>query len=202
MDHAMKYKDSLSPEKLATVKFWAVFRKLVALGLSPNEHEFESALTKAHEMLLEKGYAVRDIPSPIKYDPGFTWRVAKRLNSQKRPKPVVEVAAKTMFDELKIKRRNRAREDYLAQRTLDAILEWKDRDWWSIKELCAKMPTDAGQVRSETGMRYMFSTYIAPTLRTMGYQLANWQHYHKGQHKTRAEKKAHLAHYKLIPMEK
>jgi hypothetical protein len=201
MDHAMKYTDRLTAEELATVKFWAVFRKLVALGLSPNEHESERALTKAHEMLHENGYTVSNIPPPIKNDPGFTWRVKKRLSSQKQTKPV-NLAAKTMFDGLKIKRRNRAREDDLAQRTLDAILEWKDRDWWSIRELCAKMPTDAGQIRSETGMRYMFSTYIAPTLRTMGYKLANWQDHHKGQHKSRAEKKAHVAHYKLIPIEK
>ena len=132
MDHAMKYKDRLSAEELATVRFWAVFRKLIALGLSPNEHEAESALTKAHEMLREKGYVVRDIPSPIKYDPGFTWRVAKRLNSQKKTKPV-DLAGKTMFDELKIKRGNRAREDNLARRTLDTILEMKDRDWWASR---------------------------------------------------------------------
>ena len=33
----------------------------------------------------------------------------------------------------------------------------------------------------------------------MGYELANWQDHHKGQQKSRKEKRYHKAHYKLIP---
>ena len=120
----MKYKDRLSAKELATVRFWAVFRKLIALGSIANEHEAESALTKAHEMLREKGYVVRDIPSPINTIRGLHGESPNASIPQKKTKPV-DLAGKTMFDELKIKQRNRVREDNLAKRTLDTILEIK-----------------------------------------------------------------------------